>query len=259
MTDLFVFHEDLRSLRNKAPLVVSVTNSVSANFTANAMLAAGASPIMTDCREELPELLSKAKALVINVGTVDCRQAELMLDAARLSVENSLPWVLDPAGCAASSFRLGLCLKLVREYKPAIIRGNASEIISMAQGQVPEGKFAARGVDSRCRVEDAVQSAGLLARNCGAVVCVSGKEDYIVDCNSEASVSGGSALMSRVTGMGCTASAISACFAAVDSNRFEACRKAMILMKHAGTIAESDSDGPGSFALGFIDAIWNAL
>ncbi len=259
MTDSFVYHEDLKSLRNKSPLVVNICNLVSAGFTANVLLAAGASPLMTSWPGELPDIMEKAGALCINVGTLDAPQRELMAKAASIAAEKSIPWALDPAGAAASSYRLECCLELIARFKPSIIKGNAAEIIALANGCAREVRRLSRGVDSLCGADDARRSAELLSCSCGAAVCVSGKEDLLTDGNSFRTLSGGSALMSRVTGMGCAATALSAAFAAVNRYPFEACFNAMALMKNASFAAGHSCEGPGEFAVRFLDEIWMSL
>jgi hydroxyethylthiazole kinase len=245
-------HDIIRSfatIKEKSPLVLNITNYVAMNFSANALLAIGASPIMSFYPEEMDELVAECDALVINIGCLDSLQVEAMTIAASAALKYGKPWVLDPVGIGASHIRKKICGELV-SFKPSIIRGNPSEIMTLAGLDA-----TSRGVDSCRSSNDALSGAQSLALSAGAVVSVSGPRDYITDGNRVVTVSNGSPLMSRVTAMGCTATAMTAAFAAV-TNPFDAAVDAMMLMGLCGEAASSKADGTGTMETIFIDELY---
>lgn len=243
---------NLSLIARHKPLVVNITNLVAANFSANALLAIGASPFVITSRREVEEVIRSCNALVINTGTVGSHQLGTMKAAAEAAHRVGIPWVLDPAGAAASGFRLECCRSLIFDYKPTVIRANASEIKALALNSV--GK--SRGVDSTIDAKDAWEFAEMLASKTGAVVCVSGETDFITDGIGRETVSSGSAMMKRVTAMGCVSSAVVAAFLGVDKDGMKACADAMNLVGNCGGKAAAKSEGPGSFASAFIDELY---
>lgn len=231
------------------PLILNVTNYVAMNFSANALLAMGASPLMSSEPLEMKELTSLCSALVINIGCLESRQAEAMLIAAKEAEALGKPWVLDPAGVGASRFRAETVHKLICCH-PTIIRGNASEILFLAGME-----SSAKGVDTGEDSSEAVEAGKKLAMETGAVVSISGPTDFVTDGNEVICITGGSPLAPRVTAMGCVASAVTAAFAAGNGNAMNAAADAMRLMKKAAEAAEGTSNGPGTFAANFIDAL----
>lgn len=246
------FIDDCSCIRQQSPIIYNITNSVAANFSANALLAIGASPLMSSEPEDARELMDSAAALVVNIGSLEQSQAEAMARAASAAHAQGKPWVLDPAGVGLSCFRKFTADTIIKEFHPALIRGNASEIMTLAGARV-----VSKGVDSAISTEDAVECAVRLARESGAVVAVSGAVDYITDGMEIACISNGSPLMSRVTAMGCTASAIAAAFLAVEDSAFYAAANAMALMGIAGERAAAICKGTGTFAMHFIDNLYN--
>lgn len=252
MTDLQKFIEDCLSVRAQSPLVHNITNYVAMNIAANGLLAAGASPLMSFCPEEMDEIVSISSALVINIGCLDRHEIEGMKAAAAAACKYGKPWVLDPVGAGASKLRTDTALELIRDYHPTIIRGNASEIMCIAGLAI-----ASKGVDSSESSSNAVEAAKALARSTGAVVSVSGAVDYVTDGERVGTISNGSPLMSKVTAMGCTASALTGAFAAVEKDAFYAAWSTMAMMGVAGELAAAKSEGTGSLAMHFIDELSN--
>ncbi len=243
---------DLEALREKMPLVHNITNYVAMNFSANALLAAGASPVMAHAADEVPDMAALAGALVINIGTLDAAWVESMLIAGKAKRASGGVVVLDPVGAGATSYRTETAWKIIEECAPTIIRGNASEIMALVDADVKS-----KGVDSSCTSEAAVDSARRLAVRTGAVVVVSGEVDYITDGHRVESLRNGSPMMPRVTAMGCTASSMVGAFAAINPDAFEASLHAMALMGVAGEIAAHCSAGPGSLPTHFVDVLYN--
>ena len=212
---------DVQAVRQQAPLVHSVTNFVVMNFNANMLLAAGASPIMAHAVEEVPNMVAIAQAVAVNIGTLDAQWVPTMaLQTARLLGK---PAVLDPVGAGASAYRNRTLAYLLARGKPSIIRGNASEILSLAGVA-----GASRGVDSAAASSEALHSARALSEQFNCVVCVSGEQDYVLGpAGACAVLANGHPWMTRVTGVGCSASALVTAFAAVQPNAWRACTSAI--------------------------------
>jgi hydroxyethylthiazole kinase len=243
--------ELLSKLKSQSPLVQSITNYVVMNNTANALLAAGASPIMSHAKSEIKDMVNIIGALVINIGTLDEYWSESMLLAAEHAHSIQKPWVLDPVGAGATPYRNDILTKLLH-FKPTVIRGNASEIMSLASVNIKS-----KGVDSTNSSDEALDAGVLLSKQTGAVVSISGETDYIIDGDRIAKVKNGNPLMAKVTGMGCTASAITGGMIALEKDHFLASTAAMALMGVAGEIAAAKSEGPGTLQLHFYDALYN--
>jgi hydroxyethylthiazole kinase len=253
MTDADKVFRDITAIREKAPVILSITNYVVTNTTANALLAIGASPIMSHAVEEMAELVAISGGVVINLGTVAPEYLAAMDPAWAAADEAGVPVVLDPVGAGASMLRTVTPLALLGAHRPFIIRGNASEIMTIAgdSGQ------AARGVDSTATSDAASAAARALAMQHACAVVVSGEADLVCESGAKVRVLGGSALMPRVTGLGCTATALCAAFAAVNKNPLEAALHACVTMKTAGEIAAAKASGPGTLQLHFYDALFN--
>lgn len=234
----------LRGLRAQRPLVQCITNSVVTNFTANVLLAAGASPAMADVPGEAGAFAEIADGLLVNLGTPTAEQR----DAAREAVRSGTPWVLDPVGVGALTLRTELAFELLRR-QPCIIRGNASEILVLARAG-----SGARGVDAQDSSASAVDAARRLAGETGAVVAVSGETDYVTDGERTLRIEGGSELLTRVTGAGCSLGALMAACAA-GAPPLEAAAAASAAYAVASERAVQRSSGPGSFAVALIDEL----
>jgi len=257
----------LQKVRTACPLVHNITNFVVMNNTANALLALGASPIMAHAPEEMEELVGIVGALVLNIGTLREPWIESMIIAGTAALERGLPVVFDPVGAGASQLRTQTSRRIMDQVRPTIVRANASEIIAVAKTQegISSQRLTAatvaaggetRGVDSThsgTGVEDVAQA---LSEAAGCVTVVSGAVDIVTDGQRLAHVLGGSALMPKVTGMGCTATAVVGAFAAVLDDPFEAALSGMAVMSAAGAKAASRSEGPGTLQLHFYDALY---
>ena len=243
---------DLEKIRKKTPLIHNITNYVVMNTTANALLALGASPVMAHALEEAAEMVQLAGALVLNIGTLSPAWVQGMHKAALRARELGVPVVLDPVGAGATPYRTRTLHELLDGTGLGIIRGNASEIRALV-----ESGATTRGVDSTAAPEEALQAAQTLAQIERCTVCVSGAVDYIVAGEKIFRVHNGDPLMTRVTGLGCTASAFCGAFAAVNRRYPEAAAHAMAVMGIAGEMAAERANGPGSLQLHFLDALYN--
>lgn len=228
----------LEALRARRPLVHNITNYVAMGVSANVLLALGASPAMVHAVEEVEDFVAISDALVVNIGTLSPCWVDAMRAAAGRAGALGKPWVLDPVGCGATLYRTGVAAEFARA-KPAVIRGNASEIMSLA-GEAGAGK----GVDSSKGADEATLAATTLARATGAAVAVTGAVDYVADGDSLVAVHAGHALMPLSTALGCSLSAVTAAFAAVRPPR-EAAVAALAVFGAAGAAAATHCRGPG--------------
>lgn len=262
----------LTALRDRAPLVQCITNTVVQQFTANALLAAGASPAMMDHEADAADFAQIADSLVVNFGT-PTSHSYLSADAA-IDTFNGLdkPWVVDPVGLGLSAHRTFRIRKAIQSG-PAAVRGNASEIIAAA-GQAG----SARGTDSAHSVDAALDAAADLART-GTIAAVSGPTDAIVFADDDAvhtiTVAGGSPLMPYVIGTGCSLGALTAAYLSTADGlagsseaagiaelstpvrRGIAAATAHMHFTAAAAKAHGSASGPGTFAPAFLDALYS--
>lgn len=245
------FARDCDAIRTQNPLIHCITNYVAMKFNADALLAVGASPLMSFRLEEMRDVAALSGALYVNIGCPDRELVEAAEIAVGAAVERGRPWVLDPVGAGATPLRTEIALKLIRDGHPSVIRGNASEIMAL------DGRkdVITRGVDSGVASEMAVESACRLASDCGSVVAVSGATDYITDGHQILTVENGSPLMRRVSGTGCTVSALCAAFAAVDRDCLTAAWNAMAVMAVAGERAALRYRGTGTLQTDILDEL----
>lgn len=245
------FCTPLDRVRDNAPLVHNITNYVVMNNTANALLAIGASPAMVHAAEEVEEFAAISSALVINIGTLSPRWVDAMRLAAARAKAAGIPWVLDPVGAGATIYRSEVSAELAR-LKPAVIRGNASEIMVLA------GSFGAagKGVDATHSTQAALEPARDLARDTGAIVAMTGVVDYVTDGERVVAIHNGHPMMARVTGLGCTATALVGAFLGANDDPFAATVSALATLGVAGEIAAEQSPGPGSLQLHLLDALY---
>lgn len=239
---------DLENIRRRAPLVHNITNFVVMNLTANALLSIGASPVMAHAVEEVEEMVGLASALVINIGTLSRHWVEAMGTAIRAAGKKKIPVVLDPVGAGATSFRTATARQLLESGPVAIIRGNGSEILALV-----DSGARTKGVDSLEGPEAAVEAGRQLSRQYGCAVSISGPTDIVVRGGQTIRIENGHPLMPRVTGLGCTASALTGAFAAVNPDSLEAAAGAMAVMGICGELAAGQARGPASFELHFLD------
>jgi hydroxyethylthiazole kinase len=245
--------EAIVSVRNNSPLVHNITNYVVMNNTANALLAVGASPIMAHAQPEVTDMVAICSATVINIGTLDEYWVESMVQAASKANDLGKPWILDPVGVGATNFRNTTAAQLL-VFKPTVIRGNASEIMALANVSLSKTK----GVDSVHQSTEAVAAAQWLSETTGSVVCVSGATDIIVYNNQQIHLKNGHPLMQQVTGLGCTATALIGAFVGNSPNdALLATAAAMALLSIAGEIAQKQSAGPGSLQVHLLDKLHN--
>ena len=240
---------DVCTLREHSPLVHSITNLVVINFNANVLLAMGASPVMAHAHEEVADMVKIAQSLVLNIGTLDPYWVESMRLALQAAKAQKIPVVFDPVGAGATPYRNHCIESLLQTALPNesawafVLRGNASEIMSVAGGNV-----LTRGVDSAVSNEaanEAVGAAKRLVQRTNSVVCVSGATDHILDNERWAKLGNGHEWMTRITGVGCSASALVGAFCAVQPDAWRATVAAMAYLGVVGEVAAEQAQQSG--------------
>jgi hydroxyethylthiazole kinase len=240
----------LAAVRERRVLVHSITNYVVMNSTANVLLAAGASPVMAHAREEVEEMAALAGALVLNIGTLSPPWVEAMRLAGAAANRCGIPVVLDPVGAGATDYRTATARTLARELEIAVIRANASEILSVAGAA-----SMTRGVDAAHDVGEAARVGVGLAGRLATTVAITGEVDLVTDGATALEVHAGHPLMARVTGTGCAATVLVAAFCAVESEPVAAAAGALAYFGIAGERAATVAAGPGSFQVAIYDAL----
>lgn len=248
--------EALEALRREKVLAGSVTNTVTMDFVANAQLAAGGAAAMVFMADEAIGLAQVSRAFYINTGTILPCYEETLPQSAAFFHKQAIPWVLDPVGIGMGAIRMP-ALEAYRAHPPTILRANASEVIALANlWGLDSGQEAGRllGVESGDSVDQAGAAARALAHHSGGAVMVSGEKDFVTDGESSFEIFGGSPLMEKVTGFGCSLGGVTALYAGVASPLVAACAAA-IHYKWAGSQAQNLAKGPASFKVAFLDAL----
>ena len=240
----------LDALRARRPLIQNITNYVAMTISANVLLALRASPAMVHSTEEVEDFVAISDALAVNIGTLSPPWVEAMRQAARRARATGKPWVLDPVGCGATPYRTRVCAELAA-MGPTIIRGNASEILSLA-GAAGSGP---KGVDSSAGSDDAIAAAAALSRGTGAVVAVTGATDYVTDGMRLIGIEAGHSMMPLSTALGCSLSAVTAAFAVI-AEPLDAAVAALAVFGAAGAEAAERCRGPGHLPAELCDALY---
>ncbi|MBP1153334.1 MULTISPECIES: hydroxyethylthiazole kinase [unclassified Paenibacillus] len=243
----------LEKVRQKNPLVHNITNVVVTNFTANGLLALGASPVMAYAKEEVADMAKIAGALVLNMGTLDEEVVHAMLLAGKSANAHQVPVVFDPVGAGATPYRTAVARQIMKEIDISILRGNAAEVANV----IGESR-SIKGVDAAEAGGDAAGLARRAAQALGVVVVVTGKDDIVTDGTVTYKVSNGTPLLTKVTGTGCLLTSVIGAFAAVEKNLTLAAASALA---YYGVAAEkalevSGSDRPGTFQIEFLNELY---
>lgn len=246
---------DIVAVREQSPLVHSITNLVVMNFNANVLLAAGASPVMAHAHEEVRDMVGIAQSLVVNIGTLDPYWVDSMHIALRAASARKIPTILDPVGAGATPYRNRVLNDILAASSPTVIRGNGSEIMSTVNAAI-----TTRGVDSSASASDALGAARALTARTGGTVCVSGEVDHVLHQDQRwARLSNGHVWMTKITGVGCSATALIGAFCAVQNDSWRATVSAMALMGVAGQLAaqkaQSMGAGVGTMAAALLDTL----
>jgi hydroxyethylthiazole kinase len=243
--------ENLAALRAKKPLIHNITNFVVMNYTANALLAMGASPVMAHAQNEVEDMVSFAGALVLNIGTLTEDWIAAMIKAGRKATALGTPIILDPVGSGATALRTNSAKKIIEAAAVSVIRGNASEILSLRHEN-----SRTKGVDSVHSVDDAAATAKILAQELNTTLAITGPVDLVTDGRRVVRISNGHPLMGYVTGTGCTATVAIGAFLAVDHDSVSATATALAFFGLAGEVAAEKASAPGSFMIQMLDALY---
>jgi hydroxyethylthiazole kinase len=228
----------LDRLRTRAPRVHCITNAVAQNFTANVLLAAGCVPSMTLSSGEIGAFVSRSDALLVNLGTFDRERREATVIAIEAAAKDNVPWVLDPVFVERSLSRASFARDMV-VLAPKVARLNQDEFAALARN--PPTRVA----------------VGAYARDRNIVVGLSGETDLVTDGARAAVIANGHPLMTKVTAMGCAASALIAACLAVEPDAWRATVAGLLIVGVAGELAAAKSQGPGSFAVAILDELYN--
>jgi hydroxyethylthiazole kinase len=242
------FSAMLSDVKAKRPLVHHITNYVTVNDCANITLCIGAAPVMAHSKDEVEEMVSMAGALVLNIGTLDDGQVESMILAGRKANKLNIPIILDPVGAGATGLRTKSSIRLLKELKISVLKGNAGEIAVLAGA---EGKV--RGVDSEGIKGDPVSIAKELAGKLGSTVAISGATDIVTDGKKTLLVNNGHEMMGKISGTGCMASSIAGAFAAVSKDYVNSTAAALSAFGIAGEMAAKKAVCPYSYKISLFD------
>lgn len=258
-----MFKEIFNNVRKKTPLIHNITNYVTVNDCANVLLACGGSPIMSDDSAEVEEITSICDGLNINIGTLNERTIPSMLLAGKKANSLGHPVILDPVGAGASALRTNTAMDLMSQINFSVIRGNVSEIKTLALGA-----GTTKGVDAdiadtvtKENLPDMIAFAKDFSRKSGAVIAVTGAIDIVADSQKAYSIYNGNPMMSRISGTGCQLSALVAAFVAANpGSTLNAAAAALCVMGVCGEIAFNrldKKDGNMTYRNYIIDAIYN--
>lgn len=250
-------------LRKTMPLIHNITNYVTVNDVANILLACGGSPIMSDEVEDVEDITSICNGLNINIGTLHKSSIEGMLRAGKKANDLHHPILLDPVGAGASKFRTETALKLMQELNLAVIRGNISEIKTLALGS-----GTTKGVDADVsdavteeNLEQAIEFVKAFSKKTGTIIAVTGRIDLVTDGNRCYVIRNGHPEMGKITGTGCQLSGMMTAFITANPDEMlEAAAAAVCAMGLAGEIGWSrmqTGDGNATYRNRIIDAIYN--
>ncbi|KIL42252.1 hydroxyethylthiazole kinase [Gordoniibacillus kamchatkensis] len=242
----------LEQVRQAKPLVHNITNVVVTNFTANGLLALGASPVMAYAEQEVADMARIAGALVLNIGTLNETEIRAMKLAGQSANEHGVPVIFDPVGAGATAYRTATARGIMNEVKVAVLRGNAAEV-----AQVIGQDWQIKGVDAGEGGGSAADLAIAAARQLGTVVAVTGKDDIVSDGKATYVCRNGNAILTRVTGTGCLLTSVIGAFASVVNNPAEAAVAALVTYGVAAELAaaEAAAQGPGSFQIALLNKL----
>ncbi|WP_040345097.1 hydroxyethylthiazole kinase [Neobacillus bataviensis] len=244
--------ETLQKVREENPLVHNMTNVVVTNFTANGLLALGASPVMANAKEEAADMAKIASSLVLNIGTLNPQTVEAMFLAGKAANAYGVPVIFDPVGAGATPYRTDTAQKLMNELKVAVIRGNAAEIANVV-GE----KWEIKGVDVGAGKGNTIELAVTAAEKLHCVVVITGKEDVVTDGKTTYIVTNGHPILTKVTGTGCLLTSVIGAFAGVEKDLIQA---SVAALTYYGVAADKAAAkiaplGPGSFQMEFLNQL----
>ncbi len=244
----------LTAIREKTPLIHHITNYVTANDSANVTLAIGASPVMAGDPGEAADMVARAAALVLNIGTLSAAAVDTMVAVGKKAGQLGIPVIFDPVGAGATPARTAAAERIIREVRPAVIRGNAAEIRAVAGL-----KAAIRGVDAAGDEQGGEAVARDLARRLSGGVALSGRTDIVAAAGRVCRIANGHPWLTRVTGTGCMATSLIGCCCGAGADPFAGAAAGLTFMGVAGELAHRSlarGDGIGTFRVKLFDALF---
>jgi len=242
----------LKKVREEKPLIHHITNWVTIYDCASIVRAFGALPVMAHAAEEVEEMASIASALVLNIGTLTPTLVESMLRAGKAANKKKIPVILDAVGVGATKLRTESALRIIREVKLAVIKGNSAEI-----GVLAGVKASVRGVEAAGLQGNPIEVALRLAHKTHTTVALTGKQDVITDGKKTMLCNNGHAMMGCLVGTGCMAASVIAAFCAVEGDPVKASTAALSCFGIAGELAARKARGPGTFKERLYDSVYN--
>ncbi|PGY08384.1 hydroxyethylthiazole kinase [Bacillus sp. AFS031507] len=245
-------YETLEEVRKVNPLVHNITNVVVTNFTANGLLALGASPVMAYAAEEVADMAKIASSLVLNIGTLNPQTVDSMIIAGKAANESGVPVIFDPVGAGATRYRTETAQRIMNEVNVSVIRGNAAEIANVV-GE----KWEIKGVDAGDAKGNIIELAITSAQKLNGLVVITGKEDIVSDGKTTYVVSNGHPILTKVTGTGCLLTSVIGAFAGVEKDLLQASVAALTYYGIAAekAAAKTVEMGPGSFQIEFLNQL----
>lgn len=240
----------LEQIKKQKPLIHNITNTVVANFSANGLLALGASPAMANAPEEAAEMASHADALVLNIGTCTQSQVEAMILAGKSANKKGIPVILDPVAIGATVFRTGAINHILSKVDVSVIRGNAGEISVL--GELDTEMKGADTLVDEINPDVAIH----VAKKYEAIVIATGKTDSITDGNRFTQCKNGVPMLPYITGAGCLLTAVVGVFSSVGNDLYDASVKAVGSYGVAAELAMEQAKGPGTFLPAFLDELY---
>ena len=239
------------TLKERHPLIHCITNPISINQCANAILAVGGRPMMAEHPLEAPVITANAGAVLLNLGNITDVRMESMRLSAKTAKEKCIPFVLDVCGVACLSNRREYALSLMQDATPSVIKGNYSEILALIDPQYnASGVDAEKGIDE----EKVVSAAKALAQKYQAVVLASGETDLITDGIRVICCNNGTPQLATITGTGCMQGALCAAYLSVAEDGISAAVMAAVMLGVCGQLAETEK-GSGSFGVNLMDRL----
>lgn len=246
------FKKYMDEVKNVNPLVMHMTNYVTVNDCANMCICSHGSPVMTDAKEDVEDMLVQASSVVINPGTLNERTVESMFLAGYKACEEDIPIVFDPVGAGATPYRTDFCRRFLSQVGADVIKGNIGEI-----GFLSGIGGVTKGVDSVGASGDIVEAVRRMALDNDCIVAATGEKDYVSDGDVVYELSNGSPMMETVSGTGCMLSSVLASYVGANGPVLDAVVTAICMFNVASELAAKDAPGPGTFKARLFDNVYS--
>ncbi len=236
-------HTDLYNNNNT---IHCLTNAISMNDMANAVLSVNQSPFMADNPREVENITQKSDSLLVNLGNITDYRIESIKKSVVIANENAIPITLDLVGVSASQLRLDLANEIISKYQITCIKGNYSEIKSLYMNDL-----TTKGVDSKVLdIDEVVGYCNKLNEKYNSIIVATGKIDVV--CEREIYLlNNGDERLSKITATGCVVGALIACAVSIRQS-IEAVILAISMMNISAEMVDKNI-GLSSFKLSLYD------